>query len=57
MNIIIEDDDQKAMALIWRVYGLSSEAAAIQFALRKLMREEEEPHRVQQEQRDRRSAT
>ena len=57
MHSIIEDDDQKAMALIWRVYGLSSDATAIRFALRKLMRDEEEPHRVQREQRDRRSST
>ena len=51
MHSIIEDDDQTAMVLIRRVYGLSSDTAAIRFALRKLMREEEEPHRVQQEQR------
>ena len=56
MHSIIEDDDQKAMVLIRRVYGLSSDTAAIRFALRKLMREEE-PHRVQREQRDRRSST
>lgn len=54
MNIIVEDDDQKAMALIRRVYGLPSDTAAIRFALRKLMREEE-TDRVQREQRNRRS--
>ena len=37
-NIIIEDDDQKVMAVIWQVYGLPSDTAAIRFALRKLMR-------------------
>jgi Arc/MetJ family transcription regulator len=55
MNNIIEDDDQKAMALIWRVYGLLSDTAAIRFALRKLLREEE-PHCVKREQRNCRSA-
>ena len=38
MNIIVEDDDQKAMAVIWQAYGLSSDTAANRFALRKLMR-------------------
>ncbi len=57
MNIIVEDEDQQAMAVIRRVYGLPSDTAAIRFALRKLMREEEEPHRVQREQRDRRSTS
>ena len=52
MNIVVEDDDEDAMAVIRQVYGLPSDSAAIRFALRKLMREEED--RVQREKRDRR---
>jgi hypothetical protein len=55
MNIIVEAEDQKAMAVIRQVYGLPSDTAAIRFALRKLMREEG-PNRVRREQpRERRS--
>ena len=50
MNIIVEAEDQKAMAVIRQVYGLPSDTAAIRFALRKLMREEEGPNRVRREQ-------
>jgi hypothetical protein len=56
MNIIVEEEDQKAMAVIRQVYGLPSDTAAIRFALRKLRREEEGPNRVQRgQQRERRS--
>src|SRR4051794_25648030 len=57
MNIIVEDDDQTAMAVIRRVYGLPSDTAAIRFALRKLMREEEGLNRVHGEQRRARRST
>ena len=41
-NINLEDDDQAAIALIRRKYGVTSDTAAIRFALRKVLREEKE---------------
>jgi len=43
-NINLEDDDQAAIALIRRKYGVTSDTAAIRFALRKVLREEKEVH-------------
>jgi hypothetical protein len=44
MNINLEDEDQAAIALIRRTYGVTSDTAAIRFALRKILREEGQPH-------------
>jgi hypothetical protein len=42
-NINLEDEDQAAIALIRRNYGVTSDTAAIRFALRKFLREEGKP--------------
>lgn len=41
-NINLEDEDQQAIAFIRQKYGATSDTAAIRFALRKLLREEED---------------
>jgi Arc/MetJ family transcription regulator len=43
-NINLEDEDQAAIALIRRKYGVTSDTAAIRFALRKILREEGQPY-------------
>ena len=52
-NINLEDEDQAAIALIRRKYGATSDTAAIRFALRKILGEEEDKH-VQRPSREHR---